>query len=228
MIKILGRCLYFSLPAIVLHFGLLGAAFCDTIISTIPTSPTCCGESIGNPPNTSLQEAIRFVPDGSYVLDSVTFDLVASFGDGLLVAQIYSEQGGLPGTLLDSLTATAPAPAAGGLFTITATSPFVLQSGVAYWLTGTDTDPNSGAYWWYSDQVGWRAAIDLPGHTAPGFPTWGNANGGGPAGPGTNQSEVLAFEIDGTVVPEPPMVSLIGLMGVALVARRAKNRQRWA
>ena len=204
MIKICGIWLHSALLAIVLHLALLGPAFSDTIISTIPTSTTCCGEAIGNPPNASLQEAIRFVPDGTYVLDSVAFDLVASFGDGLTVAQIYSEQGGLPGTLLDSLTATAPAPATGGLFTITATSPFVLQSGVAYWLTGTDTDPNSGAYWWYSDQSGWRAAIDLPGHTEPGFATWGNAWGGGPAGPGTNESEVLAFEIVGTVIPEPP------------------------
>ncbi len=205
--------------------GLVCPASGSTIISTIPSVPQCCGEAIGNPPNAQLQMAIRFVPDGTFLLDSVIFDLGESFGNGLIVGQIYSEEDGLPGTLLDSLTAAVPAPPSGGLFTITAQSPFVLQSGVAYWLTGIDTDPDSGAYWWYSDQLGWRAAVDLPGHPQPGFPTWGNANGGGPAGPGTNQSLVLAFELDGTPTPEPGTASLIGLASMALLLLRKPHRR---
>jgi hypothetical protein len=224
--RALGGMFHLALLSIpILALGPRPASAGTIVISTIPAASTCCGEAIGNPPNASLQEAIRFVPNGDYFLDSVTFDLVQSFGSGLIVAQIYSEQGGLPGTLLDSLTAAGLAPAGGGLFTIGANSSFLLQSGVAYWLTGIDTDPSSGAYWWYSDQEGWRAAVDLPGKPAPGFPTWGNANGGGPAGPGTNQSLVLAFEIDGTPVPEPATSGLVGLTAVALLGRRRYARQ---
>jgi hypothetical protein len=192
--------------------GLITNASASTIIvSTIPAGPVCCGESIGNPPNASLLQAIRFVPNANYFLDSITFDLIQSFGSGLIVAQIYSEQGGLPGTLLDSITAPVPAPVSGGLFTIAAGTPFFLQEGTAYWLTAANTDPNSGSYWWYSDQLGWRAAQDLPGHPQPGFPTWGNASGGGPAGPGTNQSLVLAFQISATATPEANSAILLGL-----------------
>lgn len=217
----LGCRLAFALPGIAILLLAPTLASASTIVvSTIPAAPTCCGEGIGNPPNASLQTAIRFVPNATYLLDSVTFDLGRSFGSGLIIAQIYSEQGGLPGTVLDSLTATDAAPADGGLFTIQAASPFVLQSGVAYWLTGIETDASSGAYWWYSDQMGWRAAVDLPGHPEPGFPSWGNAGGGGPAGPGTNQTLVLAFEIDGTQIPEPATFGLMGLSAVVLCVRR--------
>jgi hypothetical protein len=175
----------------------------EIIVSTIPAKQTCCGEPIGNPPGAKLQQAVRFVPNANYRLDSITFDLVQSFGSGRIVAQIYSERGGLPDALLYSITAPAPAPASGGLFRISSEGQFPLQRGTAYWLTATNTDPASGSNWWYSDQSGWRAAVDLPGHTESGFPVWGNADGGGPAGPGTTQALVLAFEISGTAEPEP-------------------------
>jgi hypothetical protein len=189
------------------------------VVSTLKSSPTCCGEAIGiGDPNVKNQQAIRFVPFGAFLLDSIEFDLVRSFGSGAIVAQIYSESGGLPGTLLYSATASGPAPPQGGLFSIATMVPFVVQSGQAYWLTGTNIDPNSQSYWWYSDQTGWRAAQDVPGRPSSGFPNWGNANGGGPAGPGTNQSLVLSFEIAGTPVPEPSasaqaLAALIVLQG---------------
>jgi len=189
------------------------------VVSTLKSGPTCCGEAIGiGDPNVKLQPAIRLVPSASFLLDSITFDLISSFGSGAIVAQIYSESGGLPGSLLYSATASSPAPPQGGLFSIATTAPFIVESGQAYWLTGTNTDPNSQSYCSYSDQLGWRAARDIPGRPSVGFPNWGNSNGGGPGGPGTNQSLVLSFEIQGTPVPEPStpataLAALIALQG---------------
>lgn len=220
---------HYTLFSTLLILALAGScrdATASTIItSTIPAFPTCCGEAIGNPPNASLQTAIRFTPDLDYLLESVTFDLGTSFGTGFIVAQIYSEEGGLPGEVLTSITAPTLAPASGGLFTITPVTPFVLRGATAYWLTGVNTDPNSGSYWWYSDQIGWRAVRNLPGHPAPGFPNWGNANGGGPGGPGTPQISVLSFEITGTAVPEPSLSLMVGFVA-GLILCTAKWRKR--
>jgi hypothetical protein len=205
--------------------ALSSAAWSTTIVvSTIPATQQCCGEAIGfGDPNVKLQPAIRFVPSGTYSLDAVTFDLVSSFGSGLIVAEIYSESEGLPGDLLFSATAAGPAPSAGGLFTISPGSVFVLQDATAYWLTAVNTSTDSQSYWWYSDQSGWRAARDIPGRPSVGFPDWGNANGGGPAGPGTNQSLVLSFEITGTPTPEPATFLFISLGLVALtISRRGR------
>jgi hypothetical protein len=132
-------------------FGVLFAciqAYASTVVvSTLKSAPTCCGEAIGiGDPNVRLQEAVRFVASSDYVLDSIAFDLISSFGNGDIVAQIYSESGGLPDTLVYSAAASSAAPAQGGLFTIQTPEPFTVRAGQAYWLTATNTDPNSGSY----------------------------------------------------------------------------------
>ncbi len=222
--------------AVALFFSCIEASGSALVVSTIRTGPPCCGEAIGiGNPDVRLQPAVRFVPTADFLLDSITFDLVSSFGSGAIVAQIYSESGGLPDALLYSAIASGPSPTLGGLFSIGAAAPFIVLSGRPYWLTGTNTDPNSQSYWWYSDQMGWRAARDIPGRGGAGFPNWGNANGGGPAGAGTNQSLVLSFEITGTQVPEPSaksleLAALIVLFGWRSVqSKNASDRQsKWS
>jgi hypothetical protein len=225
ILKLYYRTLYLATMFIVLAWLSLPAS-ATTFLSTVPAVQSCCAESIGYPPNASSQQAVRFVLNADRVLGSVTFDLLASFGTGRLIAQIYSETGGLPGTLLASMTAADQAPAGGGLFEIDATTPLLLQAGTPYWLTGTSTDTSTGANWRYSDQFGWRAAKDLPGKPSIGFPDWGNASGNGPAGPGTFQTLVLSYELS-TASPEPGTFAFMSLAasmaGLNLVRRRLKK-----
>lgn len=161
--------------------------------------------------------AFPFTPSATYQFASAELPLgVNVFGSGppTIVVELLSDNGGLPGTVLESFTFTNLVKSYSDKI-VQATSILhpVLQLGTQYWLAALPGAANTSGIWNYAlpNTDGNKATTPDIGQT------WKLNEFG--------EQPVSAFEIDGTpfsAVPEPSTMALMfaGLLGLLCLAHR--------
>jgi hypothetical protein len=159
-----------------------------------------------------------------YVLDSIQLALTDAVGDpSSFTVLLYSSiprSGAInsPGNSLGTLSGSLN-PAAGGIFTYTPDSSITLSRYTSYFIVLTaGTTVANGAYEWsyagadQSPTGGWSAPpVDsgINNFQSSNGSTWNTSSGG-----------IRQFAISATPVPEPGVLSLLGLGGASLLWRR--------
>jgi hypothetical protein len=155
--------------------------------------------------------AMPFTVAGSgYVLSSVNMALNNSAASpSSLIVQIMSDVGGLPGTVIESMTLSVPT----GMSIVTGLSALnpTLVAGTTYWLA-TDALNFEGAWQWTDPNVLGPTAFSFNGGS-----TWEAFN-----------LQTAAFRINGETefaVPEPGSIALaaLALVGMLVVARTKRS-----
>jgi hypothetical protein len=190
----------------------------DTIFSSIVGN--CCGGygisgTNSFPGSESVAEA--FTPSANYVMTDAqveVFQVLGFGGDPFFNVSLFSNVGGLPGSLIGTIGSDLVAPAGGGLVVASGPMP-VLASGISYWIVLTPFDSKT--------DVGWEMARGLP-DTIVAFTSSSTGQGGW----GSGNSVPVQFQVDGTPTPEPASVILAGtgfitLMGLFLLSKRPQS-----
>ncbi|MGA1993523.1 MAG: choice-of-anchor R domain-containing protein [Bryobacteraceae bacterium] len=151
--------------------------------------------------------AMAFTPSGTYVLTEIDVAIFGTEDDSIDLA-LYSDSGGVPGSVLASWTDIPLTFGCCGLDTVTPVSSITLNAGTQYWLLAyADADDPSAMDSWQWNNVGQSG------------PTWWSQFG---ASPGTEG----AFDVLGDpAVPEPASASL-AVCAFALLGLIAKRRRR--
>ena len=160
-------------------------------------------QAVGNP--FSLGSGAT-VGDAQLALASVTGN------NNPMNVYIESDSGGVPGSIIASLTQVGTIPAfggGGGLVTFDCSDPACTLAAGAYWLVAVQPDAATSQGWLYSyNDVAANIAVDHTGSPT-GLVAAGSQKGNG-------------FEIDGAATPEPSSFLLLGsgLAGLAGMLRR--------
>jgi hypothetical protein len=210
-------------PAALLIFVLSSVAFPASSQENL-LSPVVVFDSFG-PGNTYLSSVVWgvsgastsggyrgqaewFLPGISGNLSSVVLATFRSSGSGRSNFYLAQDNGGIPGTILESYLNVQNNP--NGLLTLTSAGQPLLQAGTKYWLADEPADLTTVNGWFENNQSftngfafersqwGWQAAD----HAASGV-----------------------FRVSVTPVPEPTAFALIGL-GVCLLGRGLQGRFR--
>lgn len=164
----------------------------------------------------NLDQGDAFIPDASYSLDTIELAFSLIEGTNALDVWLMSDSGGEPGTIIETfqfINQMSSIPLRGIISGTSTLSP-LLEAGTQYWLIASVPVSGTLAVWWMSPSVeGLHAYREDLG-------TWNVFN--------TNRSDTEnqgAFRINGTPVPEPSTILLLGagLAGVGILRRRFKN-----
>jgi len=164
----------------------------------------------------AYEDAVAFtVTGGDYFFDSADFAINHFWGPDLVYVTLHADDAGAPGAALDETSASGVNPP------FTQSSPMtahfggdvILQEGQQYWLSIRTDSTDAWLSWAYNivDDFGLRAWQVNDG---PWNPVFGI--------PGTD-SERGVFRINGTLVPAPGALALIGVAGVIGRRRRRAN-----
>jgi len=158
--------------------------------------------------------ANQFTPNENFLFSSALLPMVRFGGTNILQVILMTNSGGVPGTILETITLTNVVTSASGGSIVTANSLIhpLLSSGVPYWLVAFAPEQDTAMGWYHSPadmSNGSNNAVNSS-HSLSG--PWVLS----PAGGVRN-----AFQIEGNPVPEPTTVLFLGsgLAGIALKVR---------
>jgi hypothetical protein len=220
-----------TLRVVLFGFGLMVSlatvAKGDIVFTNLGPGGTfdCCsgfglkGSSLTPPP---YALAAEFVPTADLLFTDAELALSVNLGTASAEVYLMTDASGVPGTVLEQFTVTGLQPTpSGALFTVDSLLNPELQMGVPYWLAVTPVDASSSVSW-RRDLTELNSGSDLadlissPSLTGP----WNIVSV-------DTSAYKPAFEIDGTVVPEPNLL-LVSLSGLAAVGvwRRTHRRSK--
>jgi hypothetical protein len=149
-----------------------------------------------------------------YSLDSIQLRIAGKSGNPTgFELLLYNNNGGLPGSSLDSLSGSDPTGA--GVYTFSATG-ITLSPSTVYWAvtTSSDSSLSGNSFYWafdpnsYTSSDGWSLGSDAASFNGS---SW---NG--------NATSPFTLAINASAVPEPEIYSLTGLGLLAILLRRRK------
>ncbi|MGH7938805.1 MAG: choice-of-anchor R domain-containing protein [Bryobacteraceae bacterium] len=200
------------------------------LLTTVSVKADVLYSTLG--PNDEFDAANGYFVDGSNFFNQViaspfTVSSSATLGDAMLGLNNFSgsnspvnvflesDAGGMPGTILATLTQSGVIPPFNSetLTMFTPTTSFALQTGVTYWLVAGETDPTTEQTWDFANG-------DTKNNIA--FNQVGS-----PTGPWTTFTGTdVAFRIDSAAIPEPSSFMLLGagLLGVGAIAFARRRR----
>jgi hypothetical protein len=192
-------------------------AWSEVIYSTFGPGDTFdvnIGRSLGGPPsqiNWAVAEA--FTPHSKAIFTEVELAAYSDTGGDSMLVQLRDDNLGLPGSVLESLTITdladyTEAPSGTLAVGLSILKPR-LVAGNQYWITASALDGMEGVWQYSSPNVTGPTASSVDGGA-----TWTSAN-----------SQQTAFRVDGSAVPEPSTLALIGSVAAALVSCHWQRRQ---
>jgi PEP-CTERM motif len=154
-----------------------------------------------------------------YTLDSVQLALADATGNpGGFTAMIYSvvwTSGPFPGSSLGTLAGSL-SPISAGIYSYAPTTSFTLPPNTPYFLVLTaETAVSNGAYEWdYANS---------PSYNPIGGWGWGDAESSVDGTSWNPRGSYFQFAINATAVPEPGVLSLLGLGGLCFLWHRRKK-----
>lgn len=162
--------------------------------------------------------ANAFTPSQTVTLADAQLALGTILGLSSMSLYLESNAGGLPGTVVATLTqqgALAGFPP-GSLVDYTCTACPMLQAGTEYWLVAEEPDPDTVVAWAWND-IGDTSTGDFVYNDAGSISGLWQVDLGDPRG---------AFEVQGTATPEPATLFLLGtaLIVVGLIRVQEKSR----
>jgi hypothetical protein len=183
----------------------------------------CCGGYGINGSSESPEYAVaaEFVPTADFLFTDAELALSVNAGTASADVYLMTDASGVPGTILEQWTVSGLQPTpTGTLFTVDSILNLELQTGVPYWLAVTAPDATSSVSWRRNSTddltSGSNVAALISSSSLTG-PWDTDLSLSTPARP--------AFEIDGTVVPEPNLLLLCfaGLTAVGLWRRTQRG-----
>ena len=157
--------------------------------------------------------AQSFTPSANFTLNSLQLAMGIIDGPNILQVMLMTSSGGLPGTIVETITLTnavAPIGTGGIVIANSALNP-LLSAGTQYWIVAFAPDDNT--------LMGWN--LSLGDFSSPVLLNGSHSVNGpwefsGPRG---------AFQVNGALVPEPATLLLLSLP-LALLALKRRKRKR--
>ena len=185
-----------------------GTLFSDAARAGLPGAYT--GLNLGQPFSTGAQ---------SYTFTSVVANMTLAVGSSSdLVAGIYSNNSGTPGTLLASLTVPAMTPLTQANYTFTTGSILTFAANSTYWFVVAPSTANTNLVdaTWYRGTSGTGLATAALGSNGISLGSWVPDLG----------SAALSYQVMGSAIPEPSTYAAMAgalTLGFALWQRRRRS-----